>query len=239
VTLAGAAQRPVAIERGVAVYRDAYDGVDALAVPDPENLEILYLVRDVPSAPLAMALDLGAHESLREEPTTHAAIVADEKGRARVRVGAPRAVDARGVTREGRYVIGDREIVVALDWSGLTLPVVIDPTFTLPFWSILDDPRVPGETIYDPTLLSRQSHVTFDSTRGRLVLVRPVRPRLDSDTTFLFGDATNMIDVPARGILPAPRTSSPGEPVASAAALADWSRGYDLESETWEWNGSA
>jgi hypothetical protein len=239
VTLVGAAQKPVAVDRGVAIYRDAYAGVDALAVPGSEKLEILYLARDVPRSPLAIALDLEAHESLREEPTTHAAVVADDKGRARVRVGAPRAVDARGVTREGRYLIGDRELTIALDWSGLTLPVVIDPTFTLPFWSILDDPRVPGETVYDPTLLSRQSHVAFDTARERVVLVRPVRPRLDTDTAFLFGDATNMIDLPARAILPVPRTGSAGEPVASGAALADWSRGYDLESETWEWNGSA
>jgi hypothetical protein len=238
VTLVGAAQQPVAVERGVAVYREAYAGMDALAVPDAEKLELLYYAREVPRAPLAIAVDLGARESLREEPTTHAAIVADEKGRARVRIGAPRAVDARGVVREGRYVMADRRLVVALDWSDLTLPVVVDPTFTLPFWSILDDSRVPGNAVYDPTLLSRQSHVTFDAGRGHIVLVRPVRPRLDTDTTFLFGDATNMIDVPARAILPVPRTSSAGEPVASATALAEWSRGYDLESETWEWDGS-
>ncbi|MBK0610063.1 hypothetical protein, partial [Klebsiella pneumoniae] len=87
----------------------------------------------------------------------------------------------------------------------------------------------------DATLLSREAHLAFDSARGRTVLVRPVRSQQDVDTTFIFGNAANGPDFPSLSILPTPRTPGSTGVTPSAAVLGEWKRGWDLESETWEW----
>jgi hypothetical protein len=126
---------------------------------------------------------------------------------------------------------------LAFDWKGLRAPLVIDPAFSLPFWSILSDARVPGATTYDPTLQSREAHLAFDSLRGRTVLVRPVRSQLDADTIMISGNPSPSF-LSNRSISPNLRTHS-APPFLGANAASDWQRGYGLESETWEWDGGA
>ncbi len=239
VSLKGArAVAPTAEEKAV-VYQEAYDHLDVVALAGGDRFELLYVARDLPTPPLDLHVDVSPRDSWHVEPTTHALVLRDDRGRPKLRLSEPLAVDAHGQHRRGTYAVvnGGADVRVVLDTEGLTAPLVIDPTFTLPFWSILSDARVPAAETNDPTLLSREWHVTFDSVRDRTVLVRPVRPQLDVDTMFITGDAANPLNG-ARTILPTPRTHL-APPVPGANALADWSRGYDLESETWEWNGTA
>lgn len=242
VHLVGAAQRTVHLEGGSAVYAAAYPSVDVIAVHDPERLELAYVVTssDGPSAPLKMAIDVPDGGKLRLEPSTHAALAVDASGRPIFRLERPVAIDAHGTRRLGAYELHDREVTIAMRWDGLTAPIVVDPAFTIPFWSILGDARGPGARVYDSTALSRETHLTMDTVRDRAVLVRPVRTKQFEDTVFLFGDASRQAhEGDVQHIGAAPRVSDMAGLSAAPRATADWQRGYSLASETWEWDGGA
>ncbi len=237
VGLVGASASALHVEDGVAVYREAYRNVDVVAIAESERFELLYVARDVAAASdLRLHVTMDDGDSLREEPSSHAMLVVGATGRPRARIARPTAIDARGEHRTGSYLIEGGDLRIAIDTRGLHAPLVVDPAITLPLWSIVRDGRVPGQAVYDATILSRESHLAFDSARGKVVLVRPVRSQQNEDTTFLSGNAANMPDsVASRAILPTPRTPSATGVAPSAALLAEWKRGWDLEGETWEW----
>jgi hypothetical protein len=238
-SLGGARPATSALERNEVVYRNAYEQTDVVVIAGDDHFEVAYVAREIPSAgALRIHVDKSQKESWRVEDGTRALLLRDAGGRPRLRLSAPLATDARGQRRLGRYDADDGgDVTVSFDWRGLSPPLVVDPTFTLPFWSILSDARVPAAEVYDPTLLSREWRLSFDSGRGRTVLVRPVRPQLDTDTTFLSGSAASPMNT-ARTILPTPRTHL-SAPFPSPQAAAEFQRGYDLESETWEWDGTS
>jgi hypothetical protein len=248
VHLVAAAPVSATLEAGVVFYRGAYPGIDVVSLSGSDDLELLYVARGLPSTG-QLRLDLGVKpgETLDAEPSTGALLLRDAQHRPRLRLAQPVAADARGLHRTGRYESSSGEVRLAFDWTGMTPPVVIDPMVTVPFWSILSDARVPGAAEYDRTLLSREEHLAYDSVRGRTVAVRPVRPRLGTDTTFITGNASlaPRTGLPSQSQLQYEGLSIssqpaifPGDPTASAAALADFTRGLGLESETWEWSGS-
>jgi hypothetical protein len=232
--LVGAEARHIELENGAAVYRRAYAGVDVVAVRDPSRFEILYVVDDPARAPsLALEVGVGAKGKIKEEPRSGVAVVVDEKGAAVLRIEPPLAIDADGVRRPGSYVVSDDKIQIALNWDGLRGPVVVDPGVYLPMWFITSDTRVPGSTVYDADRLSRETHMTFDSKRGKAVLVRPIRSQQQEDQVMLFGDA-NGFEAYHQDVSSTPRVGTNGV-VEPMDVQREWARGYLLASETWEW----
>ncbi|HEY2515756.1 MAG TPA: hypothetical protein VGI39_33030, partial [Polyangiaceae bacterium] len=240
VSLVGAAARPLTLEGGLAVYRDAYPSTDVVANPRGSELELLYLLHGVPPAPLRLRVDAGARGSLRAEPTTHAVVATDDTGRARVRVSRPVAIDARGRVRTGEYAIEDGALAVRMSWDGLTFPVALDPTFTIPVWTILDDERVPGGFVYSAASRSHEVQIVQDTGRNRTVLVRPARAQQLEDRTHIAGSIARpgYDREVAQRISQTPLAPGAGVTIDPAAA-ADWARGYALQSETWEWEPQA
>ena len=240
VGLVAASPSALHLEDGLAVYRNAYPDVDVVAIAESERFELLYVAHDISAASdLRLHIAMNEGDSLREEPSSHAMLVVGATGRPRVRIARPTAIDARGEHRAGTYQVEGTDLRIAIDTRGLRAPLVVDPSITFPLWSIVRDGRVPGQAVYDTSLLSRESHLAFDSARGKVVLVRPVRSQQDVDTTFIFGSAANGPDFPSRAILPTPRTPGATGTAPSASVVADWKRGWDLESETWEWSAGA
>jgi hypothetical protein len=236
LTLAGASATPGETDRGSAVYREAYPGVDVIATSRPERLEVMYVLRSRPVAPLTLAL--GEDASIRPEPSTGALLLASGS----LRLSGPVAVDARGVSRRGSYEIHGSEVTLSLPLDGLTYPVAIDPSVTVPTWSVLADDRVPGARVYDAERLSQEVHYVGDTLRDRVVAVRPVRSRLAQDFSRLSGDALGGDlagdEFDFQRVSGTARDPATGDVTSSSGAVVDWRRGLLLESETWEWDGA-
>lgn len=227
-------------DRGSAVYRNAYKGVDVVATSRPERFELVYYVHERPSAPLTITLGDGV--SARPEPSTGAVLLAT-RDNATLRLSGPVAIDARGVSRRGTYQIDGTGLTMSIPWEGLAYPIAIDPAVTVPTWKVIADDRVPGARTYDAERLSQEVHFATDSKRDRVVAVRPVRSRQPFDITRIsgnaFGDDGQGDEFGfQRGSFIA-RTPVTGEVAPSAEVLADWRRGILLESETWEWDGGS
>lgn len=237
-TLAGSAPKIVHVEQGAAVYRDALPNVDVVAVHEPERFELLYVLgSDTAADDLRIRVGVPKGHRLQAEPTTGAALLVDADGRPQLRVAAPVAFDAAGARRQGTMRVSGDELLVAVATHGMRAPIVIDPAVTIPLWTIVADARGPGATTYDATKLSHETHVIFDAGRGQPLAVRPIRSQQFEDSVFLFGDAMRAAhEGSVQRVYPTLRSStvSPG-----ASEIAEWTRGYSLQSETWRWTGAA
>ena len=237
VRLVGASARSAELENKAVVYRSAYPDVDVVAVRDPERFEINYVFGRVQNAP-EVAFELGSFDDGSiAEAADGSLTVSSATGRPRLRVSQPVAVDAKGTTRRGHYRVESRTVHVSLDIADLVPPVVLDPVFYIPFWTITADGRQPGSTNYLQARGSRETQVSLNPKTGKPWLIRPTRSQQPEDRRTHFGELYNWSDnFPAVSSLP----RIPGSTGANASAdlLADWQRTYFAESETWEWSGS-
>ena len=232
LVLVGAGGVPATLERGAAVYEEAYPGVNVVASVGENHLEIGYVLRAPSSArELVLHLNLRDDDSLRTEPGTGALLLAESKRDARLRIGAPMAIDAEGHTRKGAYVVAGGDLRIDVPLTGLSYPVVIDPSLAFPVWTILSDARGPGSELYDPDRLSMETHFVDDTNRGVVVAVRPTQSRQLTDATVLTGSPY--------GIYGTLRATPNTTPTPGPKEAAEWSRGYDFGGETWEWSGNS
>lgn len=239
-TLAGARAVPLAIEEGRGVYRSAYDGVDVIAARDPGHFELAFVVHEPSRAP-ELALDIAAPDvgvDVDVEPQSGAAIVRNDAGRPILRIEPPVAFDAAGVRRSGKYDLRGSRLALALNVSDLTPPVLVDPRFTIPFWTLVSDGRAPGSLTYDAATGSREIRLAFDAARGKTVLIRSVRTQQREDTVGLYGKLAyaQLFNVapPSQHV----RIAPDGSVQSGAAERNDWTRTFFVQSETWEWNGN-
>ncbi len=124
----------LAAARGVAtagsvVYRDAAPALDLVHVTDGTRVEELRVLRD-PRAPASAryALTTGpevAAVTLREGRIE----LRDAAGYVRLASAPMFAVDARGVRRDLAVTLEGSAVLAALDTSGLTHPITVDPTW--------------------------------------------------------------------------------------------------------------
>jgi hypothetical protein len=114
-----------------------------VVVRDPARFEVSYVSRTdaVPALQIAVGADDG---ELSIERDTGAAVLRGPSGRPRLRANRPVAFDASGSRREGSYVLADaRTLKVDVDVRGMTPPIVIDPAFYIPFWTLTPAPAKP------------------------------------------------------------------------------------------------
>lgn len=155
-----------------------------------------------------------------------------------MRVAPPVAFDAAGVRREGHYELSGSKLAIAINLSGLTPPVLVDPHFTIPFWTLLSDGRAPGALAYNAASGSREIRLAFDEARGKPVLIRPVRTQQREDSVFLFGNLAYANPQYTSRPSPYVRVAPDGSLQSGTAEREDWTRGFHAQSETWEWNGN-
>jgi hypothetical protein len=122
------APAPATLEDGRVRVVDVRPGVDAIHLATGGGAESLYVLRDA-SAPISFAWRVERGASLVEvrDDGDGGLSLRDARGRERLFVERPFAVDARGARREASLrLIADR-LEIELDPRGLTAPVVLDP----------------------------------------------------------------------------------------------------------------
>ena len=235
VRLVGASEGAAHIEQGLMVYPSAYPSVDVVGARDPERFELAYIAHTANLPPLELEVQGGSDSRLALEDGTGAAILRGASGPPKLRVERPVAFDAAGNTRTGSYVVADaRTLRLALDTEGLVPPIVIDPAFHIPFWTLTDDGRAPGGVAYDVKRQSRETQIVLNAATGKPWLIRPsasLRP-------FQYDDALGVVD-PADAyspVSPTPRVSGRNGPPPNPLLSVDLIRTVYRETETYEWN---
>lgn len=230
--LLNAGKKSARVENGALVYPDAYAGVDVVVVRDPARFEVSYVSKTDTIPPLSMAVGADDGE-LSIEPGTGAAILRGPSGRARLRATRPVAYDASGNQRQGSYVLADaRTLKVELDVRGMAPPIVIDPAFYIPFWTLQEEGRGPGNLAYDKIRQSREGQIVLNTKTGKPWLIRPLQS-LPRYREIMGADRP---DEWYSLVSSTPRASGQNGPTPNAAAEADFQRTVGRESETYEWN---
>ncbi len=232
--LVNAATAGARVENGALVYADAYAGVDVVVVRDPARFEVSYVSKTdaLPALQLAVGADEG---ELSIEGSTGAAVLRGPSGRARLRANRPVAFDAAGARREGAYVVADaRTLKVDIDVRGMKPPIVVDPAFHIPFWTLQEEGRGPGNLAYDKKKQSREGQIVLNTKTGKPWLIRPLQSLPPSRYSEIMG--ADRPDEWYSQVSPTARTPGQNGPPPSPQAALDFQRTVGLQSETYEWN---
>lgn len=233
--LPGAARQEAHLEEGALVYPNAYPGVDVVLARDPARLEVSYVAQSTSVPPLH--IDLGSDDdgALSLEKTSGAAVMRGADGRPKLRVERPVAFDAEGRRREGAYAIADAHTLrVDMNLQGLTPPIVIDPALFIPFWTMDDDVRGPGNIAYDVNRQSREAQIVVNGLNGKPWLIRPARSLQPQ-----YYDEPLGADRPEEwysAVSATPRTPGQNGPPPNPLVDKDFRRTINDESETYEWD---
>ena len=240
IRLAGAvANQKSESERGVVTYRGAYPGVDVVAARDPERFELAYIADSDKLPVLEIDVGDGDGSRLRVEAQTGAAVLHAEDGRPKLRIDPPVAFDSQGQERKGSYVLADADTLrIALNVEGMVPPILVDPAFYIPFWTLVEDGRAPGGAAYDLERQARQSQIVLNGATGRPWLIRPSAPLDIADFEEPVGaergeDWYSSISATPRA--PGQNAPSPSNPLLDR----DFQRTASRESETYEWRDNA
>jgi hypothetical protein len=133
-----AAAAPATLVEDRAVYPDAHPSTDVVQLRDGTFAESLYVLRDE-AAPATFSWTLARGASIVATRSDHDGGLAfvDARGRARLWIERPFAVDARGVRREATLDLTGDVITVSLDRAGLAYPIVLDPYVGTSHWSLV------------------------------------------------------------------------------------------------------
>lgn len=218
--------RRVELHEGRAVYRDAFPSTDVVFVASATRVEWLYLLRDA-SAPAAFAFRVElplALPTVRAEPSGGLAFF-DARGRPRLRMPRPYALDARGARREADVTWSQGRLFVRLDPQGLSFPVLLDPAMEVVVWESKGLPK------------ARATAMAFDSKRSRTVLFGGTSGTLLGDTWEWDGAAWLLLST----IGPSARAGHAMVYDAKRAKtiLHGGRAGATNLGDTWEWDGSA
>jgi hypothetical protein len=119
---------PGVLDRGRVVFSDVRASTDAVHVATENGVEVLHVLRDA-RAPHEFAWRAhrgGALVDVRDDGDGGLSLV-DARGRERMFVPRPFAIDANGVRRDARLEWHADRLEVRLDVDGLAFPVVLDP----------------------------------------------------------------------------------------------------------------
>ena len=234
VTIPGAAPAAGSVERGVLTFANVFPDVDLVAARDPGHFELGFVVRDAGHiGSLPLRIDPPAGGTLEREVGSAALLVRAPDGRPLMRVEQPRAFDARGEQRSGEYEVAGSTVSVRLRLSGLEPPILIDPIFAIPFWTIISDERAPGANVYDAQKGSTETKAIFDATRGAVMLTRPARSQQLEDSRIAFGRPSMWQWFAYES--PNSRVAGRGAPQSGPAEQAYWWSSFWNESETFHW----
>ncbi|MBZ0119931.1 MAG: hypothetical protein K8H88_23280, partial [Sandaracinaceae bacterium] len=115
------------IQDGLVVYPDAYASTDVLYKSTPTHVDEYLLLRDS-QAPLRWAYRVRLGPGLaRIRQAGNQIEAVDARGIPWLRAGMPRAVDREGRKVDGTIRIEGSRVEVALDVSGLSYPILVDP----------------------------------------------------------------------------------------------------------------
>jgi MYXO-CTERM domain-containing protein len=232
LTAAGASHAAASLDRGRVVFRDAYPSTDVVVGSTRERVEELLVLKDA-TAPstFAWSLSLPSRIPSGRIAENGALVLTDAHGKAALLVPRPFAVDAAGVKRDANLAFDGATLQIALDTTGLTFPVALDPAVETPLWTMLS-------TATEPTPYRDAPEFAFDTTHHVSVLFGGQSTLSD---TWLFNAATSTWSQSC---------TTCGPPARSYGAMAfDTARGVAVmfggaeagvrQNDVWEWNGSS
>jgi hypothetical protein len=139
LAIEGAAPAPVESDDGSAVHRDVFPATDAIWSAAEARAELLLLLRDE-RAPTQFSFRLGRGADLpRVVRGAEGLSFLDAKGRTRLRIPTPIALDARGNRRAAEMTLSEdgRTLSIALDAEGLARPILLDPAIDQGRWTVV------------------------------------------------------------------------------------------------------
>jgi hypothetical protein len=137
LSLEGSAPSRVESDDGSAVHRDVFPGTDAIWATSEARAELLLLLRDE-RAPTRFSFRLGRGGDLpRVVRGAEGLSFQDVKGRTRLRIPTPIALDANGNRRAAELTLSEdgRTLSIALDAEGLARPILLDPAIDQGRWT--------------------------------------------------------------------------------------------------------
>lgn len=232
----GARRVEVELHDGRALFVDAYPSTDLVAVATEERYEELLVLRD-PQAPHSFSWTFALSAALPDVTTEIGGSVAflDIDGAPAIRVPRPFAIDAHGVRRDADLTLEGSKLVIDLDTSNLTFPVLLDPAFDRGVWNLVFNSGPPA----GPS--SRFGHaMAFHPTADAVILFGGFQTEGGSTTvadTWRW-NGTNWLQLFANGP-PAKRRWHTLTFDASQNQIVMFG-GYDgvVLSDTWVFNGS-
>jgi hypothetical protein len=141
LAIEGASPTPVERDGGAAIHRAIAPGTDAVWAATEARAELLFVLRDE-HAPTRFRLRLGRGRDLTAPLRDDEGLAfRDGRGRIRLRIPTPIALDANGARRAAEMTLEDdgRALAIALDTSGLAFPVLLDPAITQGRWTAIGD----------------------------------------------------------------------------------------------------
>jgi len=234
--LAEAKPASLEVDRGRALYRNAYRATDVVITAEPSRIETFFVLRDA-SAPSEFTWKVTVPSGLEAKGEGDGGIAfADATGSKRLRVGAAKAVDAKGVQRAAELSFGNGSLKLSLDTAGLTYPVLLDPPVETVVW----EPRNWGY----PNDRFGQALV-YDSARNKVVLFGGMKNG-DALNTYHFyndtweWDGEKWTDV-TPAVSPPPRRSHAlayDKARGKVVLFGGYRAGSGNLNDTWEWDGT-
>jgi hypothetical protein len=221
---ANAASTPTTID-GRVVYRDVYTSTDTVHLHDGMGAEELLVLKDS-HAPGHFEWEVARGAALVDVRTESDGGVSfrDPRGRARIFVARPFAVDANGVHRDAELRWSHEKLSIDLDRTGLAYPIVLDPYVGTARWVRV--PVNPGPRHGCAMTSVGSNLVLFGGKSG---------PRLN-DTWTWNGDLWKQAQ-PAMS--PSGRAGTTMSPLGAKAILFG---GIDADAksldDTWSWDGA-
>jgi hypothetical protein len=150
------------IEQGKVLYPGVYASTDAIWTADAGRVEEFLLLIDE-SAPRRFEWNVRPSKAIASTRRDSAGgvVFLDVRAQMTLRIPPPFAIDARGERRDASMAYESERLVVDLDTSGLTFPILLDPTVEA-VWEPFEATGVPA---------SRYRHaMAYDSDRDKTVL---------------------------------------------------------------------
>ena len=177
--LEGASEASGALHGGRVIYENALPSTDRVVASDASAVEDLFLLKHESTFfELSYRIDLG-EDMTRAAQRGNEIDFWDIDDHVAMRMRAPYAIDAAGVTRAASVVLTPetRTLRISVDTRGLAFPVVLDPTVELGGWA-----EIP---LAEAALARSGTAIAYDATRREVILFGG---RTGSGTLTYFGD---------------------------------------------------
>lgn len=218
VTLEGARNVPVAVDRGRAVYANVFDETDRVFSAGEGSFEEAFVLYG-PRAPRTFTWSVTAGERIARVAPRGDGLAFERAGGAPAFViEKPFAIDARGARIELALAWNEdaRQFRVSLPSGPLAYPVLVDPVFQTWAWAAQPSAVNPG--VLD------NIRMVFDPEHSNVVLFTP------SAQTWLWNGTWSRV---------MPLVSPPAQPLAMAFDEARRNVvGYSSAGSTWTWDGN-
>ena len=224
----GARAAPLTLDAGRALYAGVYPSTDLVVAAKADAVEELFVLKDADS-PTRFTYRVALPSGLPRARLTEDGTLAFENvaGETQLSVARPYAIDAVGQKRDCDLSWDGTTMGIRLDTTGLTYPIVLDPSFVTWSWRKVESPS------------ERSTHVlAYDAARKETVLFGGVGLDATSlDETWVlsrdFWSKRNPV------LSPRPRTFSGMvyDAKRGETVLFGGTSGALALQDTWAWDG--